>query len=77
MKDRLVSLGELIDYTVWRTKSGWGHTPVYTGVYDRELLVNRVPTAEELRQFKGGTEDLTDEEITERIRDLDLSLSRW
>ncbi|MCB0416580.1 MAG: hypothetical protein KDD39_02950 [Bdellovibrionales bacterium] len=75
VRDGLISLGELIDFTVWRTKSGWGHTPVYTGIYDRELLVNRVPTAEELRQFTGGTEGLSDETITERIRDLDLSLS--
>jgi len=63
-KDGKVTLGEFIDYTKFRTNEVGGHTPVMAGVYDRELVLVKVPSAEviEALEAEGGT-GLSDEKI--------------
>lgn len=55
--DGRISLQEIISYTVRKTQTIGGHTPVYTGSYDPALVIAKVPTAEQLESLLGGTEE--------------------
>ncbi len=74
MQDGWIALGEIVDYTSWKTNDLAGHHPVKTGTYQPTLVMNRVPTAAELARFEGGSEGLDDEEIRQRIEQLDAEL---
>lgn len=56
VKDGYIALGEIVDYVVYKTQQVGGHTPVVTGVYSRDLVMNRVPSREalELLEEDGG-----------------------
>jgi hypothetical protein len=43
VKDGFLSLDEITKYTVKKTAEQGGHTPVYTGVYNGNLIMNKVP----------------------------------
>jgi hypothetical protein len=45
-KDGYITLGEIVDYVVPQTQQIGGHTPVYTGVYNRDLKMVKVPPKE-------------------------------
>lgn len=51
-----IELGEVIDYVVEDTQNEGGHTPVYTGVYDRKLAISRKPTFAEAVRLLGAEE---------------------
>jgi hypothetical protein len=51
VKDGLLSLGEIKDFTIKKTQSIGGHTPVFTGVFDPNLIMNQVPSESEIRQL--------------------------
>jgi len=73
INDGFLSLGEIRDYTKRRTQKLGGHTPVVTGVYADHLLMAKTPSAEWLKvQSNQSTEGLTDEEIMEKIRELNI-----
>ncbi len=71
VKDGFISIGEIIDFSIYKTKQVGGHTPVYTGVYSREMVMNRVPTELEIAALGPSTEGLSDSQIADQIRDLD------
>jgi hypothetical protein len=54
--DGKTTLGELIKYTVRKTQQVGGHTPVYTGSYDPDLVIANVPKKAELESVLGSTE---------------------
>jgi hypothetical protein len=70
-----ISLGEIRDYARFRTKQVGGHTPVDTGSYLPYGIMNRVPTASYLAQFKGSTDGLSDAQIEEAVLKLDQDLA--
>ncbi len=74
MKDGFIGLAEIRDYSTWKTKDLAGHTPVSTGAYQGTLVMNRVPSPAELARFEGGTEGLSDDQIMDRIRELDEAM---
>lgn len=67
VKDGYLSLQEIIDYTKYRTRQIGGHTPQVTGSFNANLIMNRVPGKEFLASIDGGTENMSDEEITAMI----------
>jgi hypothetical protein len=79
VKDGFVSLAEIRDYTTWRTSQDTSsqQVPVFTGVYNDNLIMNRVPSAALLAQLEkeGGTHGLTESQIMEKIQELDRILS--
>jgi hypothetical protein len=74
VKDGFIALGEIRDFSIWKTKKLAGHTPQVTGAYQTSLVMNRVPNRAEIERLDSGTEQMTDEEILERIEDLDAEL---
>lgn len=76
IKDGFLSLAEIREYTKRRTRQLGGHTPVTTGAYNENLLMAKVPSAAWLRKNDQGTTGLTDEQIIEKIRELDIRLSQ-
>ncbi len=74
MKDGFVALGEIRDYSIWKTNDMAGHTPQSTGSFQPSLVMNRVPTTAELARFENGTEGLSDDQIMDRIQELDAEL---
>ncbi len=74
-KDGFVSLGELRDYTIFRTKQIAPHTPVQTGAYVPYVIMNRVPSASFLASLPNGTEGLSDAQIEEEVRKLNQEWS--
>ena len=75
VKDGFIALGEISDFTTWKTNEVGGHTPVFTGAYHTALIMNKVPSRALLAKFEGkGTEGLSDDQIMERIRALDEEL---
>jgi hypothetical protein len=79
IKDGFISLSEIRDYTTWRTQqvTSSEQTPVFTGVYNDNLIMNSVPTAAQLAALEreGGTRGLSDSEILRQIQELDRVLS--
>jgi len=73
-KDGFLSLGEIIDFTVWKTRQVGGHTPTFTGIYDRNLVMAKVPPHEWVERLEKSTEGLSDEEIMLKIHELDSGL---
>jgi hypothetical protein len=73
-KDGFLSLGEIEKFTLWKTQKIGGHTPVSTGVYNSNLIMNKVPPKAWVESLEGVSEGLSDEEILQRIRALDEEL---
>lgn len=74
VKDGFLSLGEIRDYSIMKTKQVGGHTPVATGAYSTALVMNKKPSKEFLERLVGGTEDLSDAQIERAIRELDAAM---
>jgi len=74
VKDGYLSLGEIRDFSVWKTQKIGGHTPVHTGAYNANLVMNRVPPKSFLDRLEGGTEGLSDEQVIRRIQELDAAM---
>lgn len=72
-KDGLLTLGEIETYTIKRTKEVGGHTPVVTGTYSPDLVMAKVPPKEWVDSLL-STEGLSDEEITQRVLEMDNTL---
>lgn len=74
VKDGFIALGEIRDFSTWKTKKMKGHTPVSTGSFHTALVMNRVPSREFLETLPASTEGLTDEQVMDLIRALDEEL---
>ena len=74
VKDGFLTLGEIRDYSIMKTKQVGGHVPVVTGVYEPMLVMNKKPSQQFLESLVGGTELLTDSQIEEAIRELDAAM---
>ncbi len=74
VKDGFLSLGEIRDFTVYKTNEVGGHKPVHTGAYTPSLIMNRKPSQAFLDALEGGTEGLSDDQIMERIQELDRAM---
>lgn len=74
VKDGFLSLGEIEKYTKWKTDQVGGHVPVSTGAYSAGLIMNKVPPKAFLDTLRGGTEGLSDDQVLERIQQLDASM---
>lgn len=74
VKDGYLSLDEISKFTVKKTEEVGGHTPVYTGAYDGNLLMNRVPSKAFLDSIGITSENLTDAEVIERVKALDAEM---
>jgi hypothetical protein len=71
IKDHFLSLAEIRDYTIKKTIQVGEHTPIVTGAYNGNLLMVKVPSQESLADLTGGTEGLSEDQIMEKIRQLD------
>ena len=56
-RDGVIQLGEIAKYVVADTLREGGHTPVFTGSYNSNLAINRVPTIAEAVRLLGDTDD--------------------
>lgn len=74
VKDGYLNLGEIHKFTVKKTEDVGGHTPVSTGVYNTGLIMNKVPPKAFVDSLRGGTEGLSDEQIMEKIQQLDAAM---
>lgn len=74
VKDGYLSLGEIRDFTMWKTNEVGGHKPVSTGAFTPSLIMNRKPSRELLQSLEGGSESLSDAEVMERIQALDRAM---
>lgn len=76
IKDGLLSLGEIRDYTMRKTKAVGGHTPSVTGAYYPQLIMAKVPPAEMIAELDVSTENLSDEQIMRKIQELDKMIKQ-
>ncbi|MFM8314801.1 MAG: hypothetical protein ACKOA8_10985 [Deltaproteobacteria bacterium] len=74
IKDHFLSLAEIRDFTIKRTQELGGHTPVVTGAYNGNLLMVKVPSQSYIESLSHGSENLSDDQLIEKIRQLD---SEW
>jgi len=74
IKDGFLSLGEIRDFSIWKTKRVGGHTPVVTGVYNDGLVMAEVPSKEFIASLGPNTEGLSEKEITRKIQELDHAM---
>ncbi len=74
VKDKYLSLEEIRDFTVKKTQSVGQHTPVHTGSYDGKLVMNKVPSQRFIDSLGVSSEGLTEEQIAERVRQLDAAM---
>jgi len=70
--DGKTTLKELIAYVVPKTEEVGGHTPVFTGAYDPELVIALVPPRDlvDRLEAEGGTKDMSDKKVMELIKQL-------
>lgn len=54
-KDGFVSLGEIATHTTALTNRVGGHTPVFTGSYNPQLIMNRNPSGQFMQDAIGGS----------------------
>jgi hypothetical protein len=73
IKDGYLSLGEIIEYTKWKTNRVGGHMPVLTGSYSEALLMNRVPSQEFIDSVENSTENMTEQEVAAQVESLERS----
>ncbi len=64
VKDGFISLDEIVQFTIWKTKQVGGHTPVVAGSYQPGLIMNKVPSKEYLKSLL-ETGDISYEEFDE------------
>lgn len=56
VKDGLLTLEEIREYSIWKTQQVGGHTPVSTGAYRPELVMNRSPKKKEIQALLSDVE---------------------
>jgi hypothetical protein len=71
VKDGYISLEEIVEFTKVKTNQVGGHMPQVTGVYNGNVLMNRVPPRSFIEALEHSTEGLSDAEIMQQIRQLD------
>lgn len=74
-KDGFISLGEIRDYTRYRTQQIAGHTPMDTGVYHPTVIMNRIPPPKVLAMYPNGSEGMSDAQIEQAVRELDAAMA--
>ncbi len=71
IKDYFLSLAEIREFTIKLTQKMGDHTPSVTGAYNDNLLMVKVPSKQYREALLGGTENLSEDQILEKIRALD------
>ena len=71
VKDDYISLGEIVEYTKWKTRKVGGHTPSITGAYNPNLIMNRVPPKAYVESLVGGTQGMSDDEVKQAVKEFD------
>jgi len=74
VKDGFITLDEIIAHTTVKTEQVGGQTPIATGAYNGNLIMNRVPPKRFIDSLMGGTEGMTNAEIRHALHDLDRGL---
>lgn len=74
-KDGFISLGEIRDYTRFRTQQIGGHTPQATGVFHPTVIMNRIPPPTLLALYPNGSDGMSDAQIEEAVRELDAAMA--
>lgn len=69
--DGFLSLEEIRDYSVWRTKQIGGHTPLHTGTYAGAVVMNATPSKRFLESLEGGTDQMSDAEVMAAVQRLE------
>lgn len=72
IKDGFLELEEIREYTISKTKSVGGHTPVHTGSYVNQTIMNRVPSKEWVQEK--GAENLSEDQLHQAIQNLSEEL---
>lgn len=68
VKDGFISLGEIAAYATKKTQEVGNHTPQVTGVYNPQLIMNKVPGKTWVASQTGGTNGMTDEQIRAAVK---------
>lgn len=71
VKDDFITLGEIVEYTKWKTIRVGGHTPSITGAYNPNLIMNRVPPKAYIESLVGGTQGMSDDEVRKEVNDFE------
>jgi hypothetical protein len=61
VKDKKITLGELLNYIKRKTREIGGHTPKMTGIYDPNLVMMLTPSRADLENILGSTPEGRDE----------------
>lgn len=79
VKDGFISLGEIAVYATALTEEIAGHKPEVTGIYDANVIMNKVPsgayTASQVKE--GGTGGKTSAEVRRETNASDRLLTQW
>lgn len=71
VKDGYISLEELVEFTKEKTRQIGGHNPQITGVYNGNVLMNRVPPRSFLEGLEHSSEGLSEAEVMQQVQALD------
>lgn len=71
VKDGYVSLGEILAYTTQKTLAVGGHKPVYTGTFNPNLIMNRVPPKAYVASLTHTTEGMSDDQVRQLVKEYD------
>jgi hypothetical protein len=74
VKDGFLTLDEIIKYTTRRTQQIGGHTPIFTGSFNANLIMNKVPGEDFITMIGDSTEGMSDEEVAARVEALDRAM---
>lgn len=79
IKDGFISLGEIAAFATEKTQIIGRHSPQVTGVYNPNLIMNKVPGAGYIAQQarEGGTGALSDERVQEVTQASDRLDAQW
>lgn len=77
VKDGFISLGELQAYAAYKTKSIGGHSPMHTGTFNVNLILNQIPSQAQIEALVGAnsTEGLDEEQIRALVQAADQDLA--
>ena len=74
VKDGYITLEEIVEFTKWKTQEVGGHSPQVTGVYNANVIMNRVPPRSFLDALEHSTEGMTDAEVATQVAALDEAM---
>jgi len=73
VRDGYISLGEVVTFATDYTKKIGGHSPLFTGVFDPLLIMNKVPSGNYLSSVGNASDDASTYEMADAAESLDRS----